>query len=351
MSVQPKVLRLASLATLLALVVVSTAGAETIARSQSQAQTSETLADLLARKAAAAELFAHPEWIEAERLADARAEVETAETYATPEAKAKRPFVFDGEEIVGYEAALPHLVAMAKAFAPDGQVAAGKRAVLVIGAPGSGKSTLAAKIAARERAGIVDADLVKEALPEYDDGRGTQAVHRESAEIAHLVANAFILRGENFIWPRTGSTASSIRRIAETAKAHGYSVDLINVDVSEDESARRVVKRFLETGRMVQARFVKEARTRAHKTYEELKRDGVAGRYAELDSTESWPWPILQDGEAVAGLLGGDAATARRSDPALRAAEAAQVEAQVHLELGDLLMSSAMDGAKPHARR
>lgn len=107
------------------------------------------------------------------------------------------------------------------------------------------------------------------------------------------MANEFILRGENFIWPRTGSTSTSIRRIAETAKAHGYSVDLINIDASEDEAARRVVKRFLQTGRMVQARIVKEARTRAHKTHEELKRDGVANRYAELDSTEAWPWRSL----------------------------------------------------------
>ena len=291
--------------------MVPAAGAETITRSQEQAQSSESLADLLARKATAAELFAHPEWIEAERLTEGRAEVETADTYATPEAKAKRPFVFDGEEIVGYAAALPRLVAMAKAFAPDGQVAAGKHAVLVIGAPGSGKSTLAARIATLERAGIVDADLVKEALPEYKDGQGSQAVLRESAEIAHLVANEFILRGENFIWPRTGSSAASIRRIAETVKEHGYSVNLINVDVSEEEAARRVVKRFLETGRMVQARFLKESRAPARKTYEELKRDGVADRYAELDSTETWPWPILQDGEAVSGLLGGDGAAIR----------------------------------------
>ena len=342
-----QVLRLLFLPALIVLTtLVSTAGAETMARSQSQAQSSESLADLLARKATAAELFAHPEWIEAGRLADARADVETADTYATPAAKAKRPFVFNGDEIVGYDAALPRLVAMVKAFAPDGQVAAGKRAVLVIGAPGSGKSTLALKIAMRERAGIVDADLVKEALPEYDDGRGTQEVHRESAEIAHLVANEFILHGENFIWPRTGSTSASIRRIAETAKAHGYSVDLINVDVSEDEAARRVVKRFLETGRMVQARFVTDARTRAHNTYAELKRDGVADRYAELDSSGTWPWPILQDGEAVAGLLGGDEAAARRSDPALRAAEAAQVEAQVHLELADLLRGKPRTGSQ-----
>ena len=345
-----KVLRLSFIPAVLVLaLLVSTADAETVARPQEKPQSSESLADLLARKATAAELFAHPDWIAAEKLADARAEVETADTYATPEAKAKRPFVFDGEEIVGYDAGLPHLVAMAKAFAPDGQVAAGKRAVLVIGAPGSGKSTLALKIAARERAGIVDADLVKEALPEYDDGQGTQEVHRESAEIAHLVANEFIRRGENFIWPRTGSTASSIRRIADTAKAHGYSVDLINVDVSEDEAARRVVKRFLETGRMVQARVLKDSRARAHNTYKELKREGVADRYAELDSTVAWPWPILQDGEAVSGLLGGEAAAARRSDPQRAAAEASQVAAQVHLELGDLLRPKG--GEKPHARR
>jgi predicted ABC-type ATPase len=339
-----KVLRLASLPALLILCLLASPG---VAETQSsETLASETLADLLARKATAAELFAHPDWIAAEKLVNERAEgAETADIYATPAAKVKRPFVFDGEEVVGYEAALPRLAEMAKGFAPDGEVAAGKRAVLVIGGPGSGKSTLALKIATRERAAIVDADLVKEALPEYDDGQGTQAVHRESAEIAHLVADAFIARGENFIWPRTGSTASSIRRIAENAKANGYALDLINVDVSEDEAARRVVKRFLETGRMVQARVVKDARVRAHNTYEELKREGVADRYAELDSSDRWPWPILQDGEAVAGLLGREAA-ARRST-----GEAAQVAAQVHLEIGDLLKSSEKDAATPQAQR
>jgi hypothetical protein len=57
--------------------------------------------------------------------------------------------------------------------------------------------------------------------------------------------------------------------------------------------APRGQARFLQTGRMVQARIVKEARTRAHKTHEELKRDGVANRYAELDSSEAWPWRSL----------------------------------------------------------
>ena len=321
MAPQPKNLWLVPLLLVLALLAPpagaengtaqSSADAEAITRPQQQPQSSESLADLLARKASAAELFAHPEWIEAEKLVDGRAEIETADTYATPEAKAKRPFVFGSEQVIGYDAALPRLVAGAKAFAPEGQVASGRHAVLLIGAPGSGKSTLALKIAALDSAGIVDADLVKEALPEYAGGTGTQAVHRESVKIAHLVANEFILRGENFIWPRTGHTAASIRRIAETLKAHGYSVDLINVDVSDDEAARRVVKRFLETGRMVQARFLKESREHAHNSYEELKRDGVADRYAELDSTGAWPWPILQDGEAVSGLLGGDGAAVR----------------------------------------
>jgi hypothetical protein len=70
MAVHSKVLRLLFLSALLVLALpVSTAGAETIARTQPRAQSSESLADLLARKATAAELFAHPEWIEAERLA------------------------------------------------------------------------------------------------------------------------------------------------------------------------------------------------------------------------------------------------------------------------------------------
>ena len=65
-------------------------------------------------------------------------------------------------------------------------------------------------------------------------------------------------------WPRTGDTVASIRRIAETLKSHGYSVDLINVDASEDEAARRLVRRFLEIGRMLRARFLKESREHAH---------------------------------------------------------------------------------------
>ena len=72
------------------------------------------------------------------------------------------------------------------------------------------------------------------------------------------------------LWPRTGDTVASIRRIAETLKSHGYSVDLINVDASEDEAARRVVRRFLEIGRMLRARFLKESREHAHNSYEGL---------------------------------------------------------------------------------
>lgn len=56
-----------------------------------------------------------------------------------------------------------------------------KRIDFVIGIPGGGKSsTLANPLSEEHSSVIIDADIAKEKLPEYDGGKGAGRVHEES---------------------------------------------------------------------------------------------------------------------------------------------------------------------------
>ena len=152
----------------------------------------------------------------------------------------------------------------------DGKVDRNKEAFIVIGRPAGGKSSVFANPTSKENnARIIDSDMVKKWLPEFDKGFVAGRVQNESAMIAEKALEKAISRGENVVIPKVGGL-NSITKMAQSLKDKGYKVTLQNNTVSEQSSILRAMSRFAETGRFLSPTYLASIGDKADKTFKAL---------------------------------------------------------------------------------
>ena len=133
-----------------------------------------------------------------------------------------------------------------------------KRADIVLGSPASGKSSGLAEPLAQEHGSlIIDSDNIKKQLPEFDNGIGSSATHKESALIAdNKIVSKAIENGDNIVLPRLGKNLKTMQELVSQLKDKGYSVHLHYMDLPSSEAAKRAITRFNETGRFIDPNYV-----------------------------------------------------------------------------------------------
>lgn len=228
----------------------------------------------------------HPAFVEAVSEFTSRAERATNldQAFDTPQWHSSREYVFGDEVVQGTENAVPRWVQQAEEFAGEAGPAYERKATIVLGPPAAGKSTIAEELARVKRAAILDSDEIKKTLPEYEGGIGAAAVHEESSTLADLLEDALRASGTNVVFPKVGGSPGSIRRAIERFKADGYEVELVNMAVSSQEAYRRMVGRFVNTGRVIPPSYVDAVGDNPTATYRTLKDEGVADGYAQIDN-------------------------------------------------------------------
>lgn len=122
---------------------------------------------------------------------------------------------------------------------------------LMFGLPASGKSTIADQLSAVIGARIMDSDYAKEQIPEYDDGWGAAAVHKESKKVLDLAMAAATNKGENLIVPKIGTPPDKMIEMLQEARAEGYKVYAHCVDLDPSKAMGRMLGRFMSTGRYI----------------------------------------------------------------------------------------------------
>ena len=199
---------------------------------------------------------------------------------------------------------------------PEGGLARGKEAYVVIGPPAAGKSTLARQLSARTRSLIIDADTAKAKLPEFDGGRGAAAVHLESVEIVEkLVLPKAVGRGENVVAPRVGKNTAELRAFRDALKGFGYRVHLILNHLGRDETTRRSIARWRSTGRFVDPDYVyNSVGERPRETYNLLRDEGGFDSYAHYvnDTPQGRPPRVIERDPASPDLGYGEPRPARQ---------------------------------------
>lgn len=134
----------------------------------------------------------------------------------------------------------------------NGNIEQGHRVDIVIGLPAAGKSTvLANPLSATYQSRIVDSDIVKEKLPEFDNGYGADNVHEESKVINEQILKDAVINGENIVLPIVGSKYTKLLTQVMDFKTQGYSVYLHLNKLPMNKSLGRMLNRFLTDGRFL----------------------------------------------------------------------------------------------------
>jgi predicted ABC-type ATPase len=135
-------------------------------------------------------------------------------------------------------------------------------AIMTMGGPSSGKSSL---VRSEEGPGArllsnsvpVDADLIKEELPEYDEALRASArdaakmVHAESAFIMGEIRDQAVAERKNVVIDGTGSNAPAYKALIQRLKGNGYHVVLVMPHVEKETALERGRERAEKEGRWV----------------------------------------------------------------------------------------------------
>jgi len=217
--------------------------------------------------------------------------------YNSPEWHRERTYTIDGKEITGTAAALREWQIQAEqlAWVESGikpqPVARNREAIIILGPPAAGKSTIANDIAIARRSAIIDSDEIKKSIPGFDRGIGARAVHEESSQLAKIVTADMLDSGVNVIIPKVGENITSILKQIDLLKGSGYSVRIVNMAVSPDNAYRRMIGRFIASGRLIPPSYVDYVGAKPSAVYQELKARGVADGYAEIDNNGAFGAP------------------------------------------------------------
>lgn len=185
----------------------------------------------------------------------------------------------------------------------DGASVKNREAVLILGPPAAGKSSAVANPVVRLTGGlIVDSDMAKELLPEFDKGVGAGAVHLESDAIASLILERAVEAGDNLVLPRVGKGLRSMESLRDSLVAAGYRVHLIDLRLDPAKAAQRAVSRFEQTGRFVDPDYVvNHVGNKPTAVYDALKKGGGFESYsAYSNDVQFGEKPIVLEREGPA---------------------------------------------------
>lgn len=160
-----------------------------------------------------------------------------------------------------------------------------RKAYLIMGLPASGKSMVSDPIVEAQGAFLVDPDLAKEKLPEFDGGKNAGAVHEESGDISGEVFKTAVSNGDNIVFPLVGKGLDKLRNINKLLKQQGYSTHLVMMDINPETAAKRAIARFEHTGRFVDPAYVlNEVGMKPSNNYDILKKEGEFDDFAKYSN-------------------------------------------------------------------
>lgn len=139
----------------------------------------------------------------------------------------------------------------------NGVVSQKKRADIVIGPPGAGKSSVMVNpLSLRHKSLIIDADMAKAMLPEYDDGKGASLVHEESSIISKVVLSMALEKDYNVVLSIVGSNIEKLRTIRDQLTDLGYDLNLHLLELEPEIAAQRALDRFYIDGRFIDPEYI-----------------------------------------------------------------------------------------------
>lgn len=190
-----------------------------------------------------------------------------------------------------------------------GDVAQERRIDIVIGVPAAGKSSvLVNPLSEQHKSRVIDSDMAKELLPEYDGGKGAGNVHKESSMIRNRVFEQAIAAGDNIVWPTVGDDLNKLLSDIQTMRDNGYVVYLHLNELSATKATGRALGRFVSEGRFVNPKIVMEAGDKPTQNYHYIRQQGglIDGYSHYSNDVERGEKPILIESTDSGRPLGRD---------------------------------------------
>ena len=237
------------------------------------------LAELLDSGTPVNDLMEHPAIVEAERRMMAIPETidkylqRYGESWAlNPSYLNNREFVIDGKKVKGVKNVIDAAIKKAESYA-DGRVGDNKIAWYFLGPPASGKSYFAETVATDNKLAIIDNDDIKRFIPEYGDGIGANAVHREASMLSKLATKEMLRRNKDVLIPKVGgiNKRAQVLDDVRNLKELGYTVNLVVVDVAQPMVESRMYTRFINTGRLIPPSYIASVGNTPVSTYHRVK--------------------------------------------------------------------------------
>jgi len=190
-----------------------------------------------------------------------------------------------------------------------GDVAQNKRIDIVVGLPASGKSSVLVNPISREnKSRVIDSDMAKELLPEYNNGMGASAVHEESKAIINKMLEDALRNGDNIVLPIIGADAKKLTKQIQGFKEYGYTVYLHLNELPSNKAIGRALNRFIEEGRYIPPAILYEYGNRPTDVFNEIIAGGYVDGYSHYsnDVERGEPAKLIRrnDGSGGATLAG-----------------------------------------------
>jgi len=142
---------------------------------------------------------------------------------------------------------------------------------------------------------VLNADDIKQYLPEYNNGKGACLVHNESSHLNSKLITACTSLGVNIIVDGTLAKLDKAEKQMNKFKEEGYNVKLMEVTVPPKVAIDRAANRYKEEGRFVPYDLIAAYDSKIKNTIGQLK--DTADSFVKIDNTGAKPQIIEQRGE------------------------------------------------------
>ena len=173
----------------------------------------------------------------------------------------------------------------------NGAVQKQNKAVIVMGLPAAGKSTsIVNPLSQMLGAKVIDSDIIKELLPEYNKGKGSMLVHEESSSLnkrflAEITESAKITKqGENVIVPIVGDTVEKVEKYIKQLTEAGYEVQVALNELPNNQASLRNLMRYFNVNRLIDPGLVRSKGDKPSEAFARLKSNKDIASYFKVSN-------------------------------------------------------------------
>lgn len=179
---------------------------------------------------------------------------------------------------------------------------------IVIGGPGTRKTSMVAlPLVEKYGAILIDDDIQKRKMPEFNNGIGAHAVHRETSElITTRIMDKATEAGDNIVFTQLGRNRQALEEIIDYLSGIGYSVDIHLAVLPLDKAIKGVVDRFLSGDQgFLDPAYVEKVSLTPEENYGIVKLRKGVNSYEKLSTdVENGGRPVVLEGSGVRGISG-----------------------------------------------